>query len=149
MSSPRVNASLVAHFWFGALNRAVAEKARNKPAPSLSAFEEYLLGVENILWKQVDYGKALTHFYRAVELEPNYARAWAMIGVMKLWIGDVSEGEAREKLRRESVEAVEKAFLYEPNDAFVVMMMSTVHLGEGRVKAARRTPSKSGRACAQ
>lgn len=134
----RANASLVAHFWFGALNRAVADKARKKPGPSLTAYEQYLLGVNSIVWTKADYGKALKHFYQAVEIEPSYARAWAMIGAMKLWIADVSKDDVREKLNEESRAAVRKAFLHEPHDAFVMHMMSTVHLAEGNVEAARR-----------
>lgn len=134
----RANASLVAHFWFGALNRAVADKAMKKPRPNLTAYEQYLLGVNSIVWTKADYGKALEHFYQAVEIEPSYARAWAMIGAMKLWIADVSKDDIRKKLNAESRDAVRKAFLHEPHDAFVMHMMSTVHLAEGNVEAARR-----------
>lgn len=134
----RVNGSLVAHFWFGAINRAIAVKAKRKSWPSLSAYEQYLLGIENILWKKADYARALPHFYRAVEIDPKYARAWGMIGTMKQWISDVSDGEARDTLIAESVEAINRAYLYEPHDAFIVMLTSTAHMREGRLDAARR-----------
>ncbi len=135
----RANASLVAHFWFGGLNRAIAENARGKPGPSLTAYEQYLLGVSSIMWSKADYGKALQHFYNAVEIDPSYARAWGMIGAMKIWIADVSKDEVQARLNNESRIAVRKAYLLEPHDAFIVFMMSSVHLTEGRVEAARRS----------
>lgn len=135
----RANASLAAQFWFGALNRAIAEKAHKKPKPSLTAYEQYLLGVGSIFWTKADYGKALKHFHAAVEIDPTYGRAWAMIGTMKLWIADVSKDDVRQKLNKESRVAIRKAFLNEPHDPFIVFMMSSVHLQEGRVEAARRS----------
>ncbi len=134
----RVNGSLVANFWFGAINRAIAVKAKRKSWPSLSAYEQYLLGIENILWKEADYKRALPHFYRAVEIDPKYARAWGMIGIMKQWISDVSDGVARDTLIADAVEAINCAFLYEPHDAFIVMLTSSAHMREGRPDAARR-----------
>jgi len=135
----RAHASLVAYFWFGALNRAIAQKAEKKSGPSLTAYEQFLLGIRNIQWTKADYGKALKHFHKAVEIDPDYGRALAMIGLMKLWISDVSKDDVRERLEEESRTAIRKAFSHEPHDAFVIFMMSTVHVAEGRIEAARRS----------
>jgi TolB-like protein/DNA-binding winged helix-turn-helix (wHTH) protein len=134
----RVNASLVATFWFGAINRAVAVQAREKPQHRLSAYEQYLMGIENILWRAPDYAVALAHFRRAVDLEPGYARAWMMIGTMQQWIGDVSPEPMRSELHARSFEAFRTAYAHEPNDAMVQLTMSPVHLADGDAEAARR-----------
>lgn len=134
----RVSASLNAHFWFGALNLAVAEKAITKPRRSLSAYEEYLLGVSKIAWTDADYQAAMAHFRRAVEIDPSYARAWMMIGVMLQWIGDVSPEDIRLPMHRESHAALEKAFLHAPNDAIVQTTMSVVYNEKGEADAAQR-----------
>lgn len=134
----RIYASLVAHFWFGVINRVVAEKAKKKAAPSLSAYEQYLLGIEHILWKQADYSRALSCFYQAVEIDPKYARAWGMIGIMKQWIADITEGEMQEKMIVESKEAIHRAALFEPHDPFIVFLGSSPHIREGRIEAAKR-----------
>lgn len=135
----RASASLNGYFWFGALNIAVADQANKKPRHILSAYEEYLMGVEDILWSEADYKAALEHFKRAVEIEPKYARAWMMIGSMLQWIGDVSPEKVRIKLHEESYAAFEQAHLYAPHDGFIQVAMSTAHLAKGNTEAARRS----------
>ncbi len=134
----RVGASIMGHFWFGAINLALHERARAKPRYRLDSYEEYLLGIEKIRWTAGDCAEALGHFRRAVELEPGYARAWMMIGSMLQWIGDVSPEPERRALHAQSHEAFRTAYLHAPNDAIVQLTVSIVHLEEGSPAAARR-----------
>jgi tetratricopeptide (TPR) repeat protein len=127
----------VAQFWFGAINQALARKARAKPPGSLSAYEAYLLGIENILWQRADYETALEAFHRAVALDPAFGAAWAMIGVMKQWIADVSPPEARDGLLAEAYAAYRQAALYQPNDAMIQVLASNVALHDGDLDACR------------
>lgn len=61
------------------LERAEFERTKHKPTNNLDAYDHYLRGMAAFHhWTAEGCEEALTHFYRAIETDPNYAAAFAM-----------------------------------------------------------------------
>jgi TolB-like protein len=61
------------------LEQAEIERARRKPTESLDAYDYFLRGMPGVhLWTKDANSEALAHFYRAIELDPNFASAYGM-----------------------------------------------------------------------
>jgi adenylate cyclase len=61
------------------LEQAEIERAKRKPTESLDAYDHYLRGLAAVhQWTREGNNEALSHFKRAVELDPNYASAFGM-----------------------------------------------------------------------
>jgi tetratricopeptide (TPR) repeat protein len=61
------------------LEQAEIERSRHKPTGSLDAHDYYLRGLAALhRWTREANAEALAHFYRAVELDPNFAAAWGL-----------------------------------------------------------------------
>ncbi len=61
------------------LERAEIERAERKPTGSLDAYDYFLRGRRGVhLWTKEANSEALTHFYRAIELDPKFASAYGM-----------------------------------------------------------------------
>jgi TolB-like protein len=61
------------------LEQAEIERSRRKPTESLDAYDYYLRGMAGLhLWTKESNKDALAHFYRAIELDPSFASAYAM-----------------------------------------------------------------------
>jgi tetratricopeptide (TPR) repeat protein len=59
------------------LEKAEIERARRKPTGSLDAYDYYLRGMASIYqWNRKAHEEALRLFYRAIELDPEYASAY-------------------------------------------------------------------------
>ncbi len=59
------------------LEQAEIELSKRKPTTSLNAYDHYLRGVASLNeWTIAGGNEALSHFYRAIELDPNYATAY-------------------------------------------------------------------------
>jgi TolB-like protein len=68
------------------LERAEIERAKRKPTESLDAYDHYLRGMANLhrgTREAID--AALASFYRAVELDPAFASAYAMAAWCYFW----------------------------------------------------------------
>ena len=77
------------------------------------AYRSYLIAQNFIEMRGLDKGrKALEHIQRAVELDPNFARAWATKAYIHRYIG---YGPVAHEQYRLSMEAVEKALVINPN----------------------------------
>ena len=65
-----------------AMEKAEIERAKRKPTESLDAYDNYLLGIAAIhsVFEGTEdaVSEALRLFYRAIELDPNYASAYGM-----------------------------------------------------------------------
>jgi TolB-like protein/Tfp pilus assembly protein PilF len=58
------------------LDEAEIERIRSKPTESLDAYDCFLRGMAGLhKWSREGNDAALAHFYRAIELDPNYAAA--------------------------------------------------------------------------
>ncbi len=61
------------------LEQAEIERAKRKPTESLDAYDYYMRGMACVhQWTREANGEALAHFYRAIELDPNFASAYGM-----------------------------------------------------------------------
>jgi TolB-like protein/class 3 adenylate cyclase/Tfp pilus assembly protein PilF len=61
------------------LQQAEIERARRKPTENLDAYDYYLRGLAAThQWTKEANAEAVQHFYRAIELDPNYAAAYGM-----------------------------------------------------------------------
>jgi TolB-like protein/tetratricopeptide (TPR) repeat protein len=61
------------------LEQAEMERAKRKPTESLDAYDHYLRGVAGVhQWTREGNNEALSHFKRAIEVDPNYASAFGM-----------------------------------------------------------------------
>ena len=68
------------------LERAEIERAKQKPTESLDAYDYYLRGMANLHFgtrEAVD--EALRLFYKAIELDPEYAAAYGMAAWCHVW----------------------------------------------------------------
>jgi len=87
------------------LEQAELERSRRKPTGSLDAYDYYLRGmICSHAWTRAANREALTHFYRAIELDPHFAAAYGMAArsfaqrKTSSWVEDW-EGEMREAER--------------------------------------------------
>jgi TolB-like protein/class 3 adenylate cyclase/predicted Zn-dependent protease len=61
------------------LEQAEIELTKRKPTENLDAYDYYLRGLADAhQWTKESTADALTHFYRAIELDPNFAAAFGM-----------------------------------------------------------------------
>ncbi|MBV9568462.1 MAG: adenylate/guanylate cyclase domain-containing protein, partial [Hyphomicrobiales bacterium] len=61
------------------LEQAEIERARNKPTENLDAYDYYLRGIAALhRWSREANNEALRLFYRAIELDPQFASAYGM-----------------------------------------------------------------------
>ena len=68
------------------LERAEIERAKHKPTESLDAYDYYLRAMANLhLGTSEAIDEALRLFYKAIELDPEYASAYAMAAWCHLW----------------------------------------------------------------
>jgi TolB-like protein len=68
------------------LEQAEIERAKRKPTESLDAYDYYLRGIASIhLWTKEANAEALRMFYRASELDPDFATAYGMAAWCYVW----------------------------------------------------------------
>src|SRR5712672_1853824 len=68
------------------LERAEIERAKRKPTESLHAYDYYLRGMASFhRGTKERIGEALRLFYKAIELDPDFASAYAMAAGCHLW----------------------------------------------------------------
>jgi tetratricopeptide (TPR) repeat protein len=61
------------------LEQAEIERVKRKATESLDAYDQFLRGMAGFhKWSQQGNEEALTHFYEAIQLDPNYAAAYGM-----------------------------------------------------------------------
>jgi adenylate cyclase len=117
-----------------------AERLRlgRKPPGDLHAYELYLLGheLESRFEKQSTL-KALELAQRAVQLDPNYARAWLVVG-WTCWQLSL-ERSTEDPLNYSGLarEAFLKAAALDPLDPFAIMELGAVRAGDGDATGAR------------
>jgi tetratricopeptide (TPR) repeat protein len=87
------------------LEQAEIDRSRRKPTENLDAYDYFLRGLAGIhQWTREGTDEALENFYRAIELDPNFAAAYGMAGrcyVLRKgsgWIKD-RQGEFAEAIR--------------------------------------------------
>ncbi|UCC84726.1 MAG: tetratricopeptide repeat protein [Gemmatimonadota bacterium] len=98
------------------LTAAERERIEARPTENLEAYEYYLRGNERVARSQEehDYRTAVQMFERAVELDPEFALAFALLSEVHTFIHWMRFDASAERLAS-AKEAVERAFLLEPN----------------------------------
>ncbi len=94
------------------LQRAEIDRAQRKPLENLDAYDNYLRGMANIhQWTRASTAEALRFFYKAVELDRDYASAYGMAAFcfvlrkVNAWLNDRSaEIEEGSRLARQAVD---------------------------------------------
>jgi TolB-like protein/class 3 adenylate cyclase len=88
------------------LEQAEIERAKRKPTESLDAYDYFLRGMAGIhRWTREANNEALQMFYRAIELDPNFASAYGMAArcysqrKSSGWVTDWKEHEIAETAR--------------------------------------------------
>jgi TolB-like protein len=98
----RVTASIVGAI-APKLELAEIERARRKPTDSLDAYDHYMRGMANLhQWSKEGLNEGLKLFYKAIELDPRFASAYAMAAWC--YIRRLAEGEMIDRAK-ESAEA--------------------------------------------
>ncbi|MCI0628354.1 MAG: adenylate/guanylate cyclase domain-containing protein [Acidobacteria bacterium] len=68
------------------LEQAEIERAKRKPTESLDAYDHFLRGMAGVhTWERGAHQEALSHFYKAIELDPNFASAYGMAARCYSW----------------------------------------------------------------
>jgi TolB-like protein len=68
------------------LEQAEIERAKRKPTESLDAYDHFLRGMAAVhTWERSANQEALSHFYKAIELDPNFASAYGMAARCYSW----------------------------------------------------------------
>jgi adenylate cyclase len=68
------------------LEQAEIERAKRKPTESLDAYNYYLRGMANVnQWTRASNDEALRSFYKATELDPDFAAAYGMAAWCYIW----------------------------------------------------------------
>ena len=68
------------------LEQAEIERAKRKPTESLDAYDHYLRGMARVYrWSREDIDEALRLFYRAIELDPDFASAYGIAAWCYFW----------------------------------------------------------------
>ena len=68
------------------LEQAEIERAGRKPTESLDAYDHFLRGMAGVhTWERSAHQEALSHFYKAIELDPNFASAYGMAARCYSW----------------------------------------------------------------
>lgn len=68
------------------LEQAEIERAKRKPTESLDAYNHYLRGTANVnQWTRASNDEALRSFYKAIELDPEFAAAYGMAAWCYIW----------------------------------------------------------------
>jgi TolB-like protein len=94
------------------LVQAEIDRVQRKPTDSLDAYDHFLRGLANLhKWTREGNDAALTHFYQAIELDPNFAAAHGLAARTYVarnasgWMSDhVKEFAETERLARRATE---------------------------------------------
>ncbi|MGP6085952.1 winged helix-turn-helix domain-containing tetratricopeptide repeat protein [Antarctobacter jejuensis] len=102
-------------------------RARKRPTSDLDAFENFLLGSdEKHKFTEEGYDNALVYLRRAVELDPNYAQAWATLSLVLAFKADIAPASEIQHLRARELVTALRAYEMDPHDPTVNWRMATV-----------------------
>jgi Flp pilus assembly protein TadD len=127
----------------GALSGTIAKaglvQARRKPTGSLDAYDHFLLGNDaKHRWTPEGFDQAIWHFRRAVEIDPEYAEAWALLSLTLIFQSETARAEAdRRKLWDEANAAAERGYAPDPDDPDVLWRIARERASCGRFDSAQ------------
>ena len=115
----------------------IADRPTRGETSSTVAFEHYLQGRYFFNRREAgDVARARDHFGQAVQIDPNYARAWAGLAGA-YWVGDSTDRKMPEEVVPKWREAVERALTLGPNLAAAHVRAAQYHLVTGNAAAAK------------
>ncbi len=127
----------------GKIASAEREIVRRKPPESLSAYELYLLGAEHKhRFTEEDNAKAQEYLFKAIDLDPNFARAYVVLAWS--YVQELEQGwgrslaESKEKFREATLKAVQLDNTDAEAQLQLAMIYSFDHDTAGAERATRR-----------
>lgn len=122
----------------GQIPKAERKRLGRKPPNDLEAYELYLLGYELELPFEKDSTlRGVELMRRAVELDPQFARAWLVLAWLAWQILLEDWADDREEYWRLTRVAFTKAATLDPLDPFAVMELASVRAVDGDITGAR------------
>jgi TolB-like protein len=100
------------------LEQIEIERAKRKPTESLDAYDCYMQGMAKFyLWTREGSSEALPLFYRAIELDPDFAAAHGMAARCYVWRKSNGWGASGEQEANEAVRLAQRAIELGKDDA--------------------------------
>jgi adenylate cyclase len=111
------------------LGTAERERSRRKPPGSLNAWDWYQRGLWH-MYQDTKSGnaEALRHLRRAIELDPDFARAYAALSLVQGLDIIAGHGENSSGFLDEALGAAEKAVALDQKDAMAHMVLGRINL---------------------
>lgn len=129
----------------GVISRAELDGARNRQPNSLDAYGHFLLGLEaKHHWNSEGFASAVGHFRQAIELDPDYAKAWSFLSLnLSFQALEATSNEDRLRLWGEAKSAAERAFALDPDDPEVLWRVARERAAHGDLASAEKTLRRS------
>lgn len=112
--------------------------ARIGSTSNLSAYEQVMLGDSYMDWTAAGMDRAISHYRRAVELDPDYAIAWQRIANFYSWIRYVTGQSDRAEQYELAYRAISRAMELAPESPIVLATAADVQLRRHNWLGARR-----------
>jgi adenylate cyclase len=129
------------------LTNAEEQQIARTPTANLEAYDNYLRAETEGYYK-FDYttvGRALAYYAKAIELDPNFADAYAgyarvTVEVWRLGFDQIMPGPLA---RKRAYDAAGKALELDPNSARAYTVLAIIQLGDGRHEEAVRSAKQA------
>lgn len=117
----------------GAVAEAERSLLRRRPPASLTAYETYLLGIE-AKHRVTKEGliEAENLFRRAIELDPQFARAYCGLATVQYYLIDLGLAPSVEEAVEKMTEAAERAVKLDPNDGLTHQVLAMAYGYHGK-----------------
>ena len=116
----------------GRLDDAGAERARRRPTEDLAAYDLFLRAYQHVhRWTRVDLAIARSLFEKALELDPDIARAHAYLGMNHVadWMWGISDDEALDR----ALVLAQRAMALDDDDSWSYVVFGHVYLRTNRL----------------
>ncbi|WP_372580674.1 hypothetical protein [Ruegeria hyattellae] len=135
----RIDTAL-ASSWFSVVADQQRARARLRPTEDLTAWELFHLGAEEKkAFTQEGLDNAEGYFKRALELDPGFGKAWAMLGYTYIFKASLAQSEADGQTFLDlQMDAARRGIEASPNDPHVLLLSSTMYATNGDFQAATR-----------
>jgi TolB-like protein/Tfp pilus assembly protein PilF len=127
----RIAATLIGYQ--GAVAEAERSLLRRKPPASLTAYDTYLLGIEakhRVTRESLIEAESL--FRRAIEIDPQFARAYCGLATVQYYLIDLGLAPSVEAAVQKMTEAAERAVELDPNDGLTHQVLGMAYGYQGK-----------------
>jgi len=135
----RIGSSLTDTF-SGQIGQVALLRAKEKSTANLTAYEMFLSALElQQTFAEDDLKEAISILEKVVEFEPQFAKAWAMMSVAKLFYADYQLDQSiMDDLMSQSHADAKRGYEEDPNDPDVLWRMSNISADLGLLEEAGR-----------